>query len=100
MLPAPVRAAAHGRVNLIGEHTDYNGGFVLPTTIPQQTEVALSLRSDLLIRAQSANSQPAGQYALGQEQQRHDWIDYVQGVTWALRADHSIELSGFDLSVS
>ena len=38
----PVRAAAPGRVNLIGEHTDYNGGFVLPTAIPQQTHVELT----------------------------------------------------------
>ena len=38
-------AAAHGRVNLLGEHTDYNEGYVLPTAIPQQTRVALRRRS-------------------------------------------------------
>ena len=40
-----MRAAAPGRVNLIGEHTDYNGGFVLPTAIPQQTRVELTRRA-------------------------------------------------------
>ena len=41
---------AHGRVNLIGEHTDYNGGFVLPTSIPQTTKVYLKPRVDRIVR--------------------------------------------------
>ena len=41
-----VVASAPGRVNLMGEHTDYNGGAVLPTVIPQRTAVALGRRSD------------------------------------------------------
>ena len=40
---------AHGRVNLIGEHTDYNNGFVLPTLIEQKIEVSLGPRSDTQI---------------------------------------------------
>ena len=39
-----VRASAHGRVNLLGEHTDYNDGLVLPTAIPQQTWVSMRAR--------------------------------------------------------
>ena len=101
MAPAPsVYAAAHGRVNLIGEHTDYNGGFVLPTTIPQRTEVELTRRADHTVRASSANSEVAGEYTLGQERPRHDWLDYLQGVTWALRTADAVELSGFDLSIA
>src|SRR4051812_50223719 len=48
-----VTASAPGRVNLIGEHTDYNGGFVLPTPIPQRTTVELRRRRDGLVRVWS-----------------------------------------------
>ncbi|NJR41161.1 MAG: galactokinase, partial [Leptolyngbyaceae cyanobacterium CSU_1_4] len=44
--PPQVEASAPGRVNLLGEHTDYNDGFVLPTAIPQQTTVSLGLSGD------------------------------------------------------
>ena len=103
MAPAsfyPVHAAAHGRVNLIGEHTDYNGGFVLPTIIPQRTTVELRRHPGRTVRARSTNSQRDGEYMLGQEQPRHDWLDYVQGVTWALRTADGVDLSGFDLSIT
>ncbi len=41
-----ISASAHGRVNLIGEHTDYNNGFVLPSLIPQSLQVSMSFRDD------------------------------------------------------
>jgi galactokinase len=104
MMPAPisvVRAAAPGRVNLIGEHTDYNGGFVLPTAIPQRTRVELVVRTDRTVSASSANTaEPADTYTLGHEQRRGDWLDYVQGVTWALHEKGFGELPGFELRVS
>jgi galactokinase len=103
MAPAPfslVRTAAPGRVNLIGEHTDYNGGFVLPTAIPQQTHVELTPRADSRVQARSANTAATGPYTLGEEQRRGDWLDYVQGVTWALRDGGFSAISGFDLAVS
>src|SRR5215831_2688137 len=79
-------AVAAGRVNLIGEHTDYNGGFVLPTVIPQQTRVALARRSDRerTVTVQTSVFASVGNYILGQERRRGNWLDYVQGVTWAL----------------
>jgi galactokinase len=93
-------AAAPGRVNLIGEHTDYNGGFVLPTAIPQQTRVELRPRSDDTVCVRSANVPTQGEYKLGNEQRRGDWLDYVQGLTWALREHGCAGLGGFDLNVS
>ena len=97
-----VTADAPGRVNLIGEHTDYNGGFVLPTVIPQRTAVELSPRSDQLVRVWSANVGEAGQaaeFTLGHETPARTWVDYVQGVTVALR-QRGYQLRGADMRIS
>src|ERR1700730_18038444 len=94
-----VRASAPGRVNLIGEHTAYNGGFVLPTAIPQRTSVVLTPRQGNTVEATSANARGKGTLVLGQEQRRGDWLDYVQGVTWAV-GEAGFALSGFELSIS
>ncbi len=48
-----VTATAPGRANLIGEHTDYSGGFVLPVSIPQRTEVQLRRRTDGVVQVHS-----------------------------------------------
>jgi galactokinase len=91
-------ADAPGRVNLIGEHTDYNGGFVLPTAIPQRCRVELALRSDQTVRVWStalAGGEPVPQYDLGAESPGHGWLDYVQGVTHLLGKDGH-PLRGFD----
>jgi galactokinase len=83
-----VTATAPGRVNLIGEHTDYNGGFVLPTVIARETGVELSPAPDGAVRLVSAAVEPpTAQYRLGDETPRHGWPDYVQGVTALLRAE-------------
>lgn len=95
--PAELIAAAPGRVNLLGEHTDYNGGFVLPTAIPLRVRVALARRSDPRVEAVSPGF-GRGAYALGQEASGRTWLDYVQGVTRALRhAGRSA--GGFDLLI-
>ena len=93
-------AAVPGRVNLIGEHTDYNGGFVLPTVIPQTTTVELGLRADRRVRVTSMNVEgPTVEYDLGREERRRSWIDYVQGISWALRAAGH-RLGGADIRIA
>lgn len=89
---------ASGRVNLIGEHTDYNDGFVLPTAIPQETRVALAPRSDRLVNLVSQNLPGEKyEYFLGNEKKSGHWVDYVQGLTSFLA--ETTKISGFDLVV-
>jgi galactokinase len=99
--PAAVRASAPGRVNLIGEHTDYNGGFVLPIATPQRTEVLLAPRPGKTVRAWSANVAEAERsvnYEIGEEKRTGGWRDYIAGVTQALSSQHHA-LTGFDARV-
>jgi galactokinase len=94
---AELRESAPGRVNLIGEHTDYQGGFVLPSVIPQKTCVQLAVRPDRRV-AVWTTAAPDGslEYELDMERRRGSWLDYIQAVTHAVAAaGHSI--SGFDL---
>jgi galactokinase len=82
-----VRASAPGRVNLIGEHTDYNDGFVLPAAIPQRTHVALARRDDERFRVSSAefaHDEPV-EFPVNVNGRVGDWADYVRGIVWALR---------------
>jgi galactokinase len=95
-----VRARAPGRVNLIGEHTDYNGGSVLPLALRRETTVELARRSDDRVRVWSAGfGDIPREYRLGGEARTHDWLDYVQGVTWAARAEGH-DIGGVDVRIT
>jgi galactokinase len=75
---------APGRVNLIGEHTDYNDGFVLPAAIDRDLCIALGARSDPLVEVR-AEGRAGRSIALDRLERRPgDWSDYVGGVAWAL----------------
>jgi galactokinase len=101
---ATIRADAPGRVNLIGEHTDYSGGFVLPLAIPQRTRVELARNQiSSQVRAWSANLDTADrkkpeEYRLGEETPGRGWLDYIQGITQVL-ARQGRKLAGFDLRI-
>src|ERR1700744_6040501 len=78
--------SAPGRVNLIGEHTDYNEGFVLPFAIDQRTVAALAPRTDRLIRVSSGLEDGITVTALADAAPGavRGWAAYPVGVAWSL----------------
>ena len=76
-----VTADAPGRANLIGEHTDYSGGFVLPVVIPRRTRVELRRRGDDVVQVHSEQLRQTETFRVGTEAPRRGWVDHVQGVT-------------------
>jgi galactokinase len=93
--------SAPGRVNLIGEHTDYNEGFVLPFAIDRRTFAALALRDDGLVRVSSSLAGETGETELRDASPAtvRGWSAYPVGVAWGLGrmgADLA-ELPGFDV---
>ena len=91
--------AAPGRVNLMGEHTDYNGGFVLPFAIAQRTRSVLRARDDDAVRIVSAQAdEPVETTTATAPGDVDGWAGYAAGVVWALREDGH-RLPGLDLWV-
>lgn len=78
--------SAPGRVNLIGEHTDYNLGFVLPFAINRRTYAAIALRTDSLVHVASSFSDVQHQVDLAEiaKNAENDWAAYPFGVAWAV----------------
>lgn len=89
--------SAPGRANLIGEHTDYNEGFVLPFGIDRRTYASLALRSDRICRVASDIDGKSYQFELGEKPVGLDWALYPLGVAWAM-AEYAG--SGFDCFVT
>jgi galactokinase len=86
---------APGRVNLIGEHTDYNEGFVLPVAIDLGIAIALVPTDDGIARLTLAEAGETREFAAAEPGLRQNaWIDYVAGMGWAL-AQAGLPVTGF-----
>lgn len=89
--------SAPGRANLIGEHTDYNNGFVLPFGIDRRTYVAVGERQDKKLRVSSSFSEQVVEISLGDSKPSDlDWALYPLGVAWVMREHQG---SGLDLFI-
>jgi galactokinase len=94
-----VTVRAPGRVNLIGEHTDYNDGFVLPAAIDRAIEFGARRRKDRVVRAYSIDFQEQAEFSLEaiERDNEHAWSNYLRGVLKFLQEDgHS--LTGIDVA--
>ncbi|MCL2594229.1 MAG: galactokinase [Promicromonosporaceae bacterium] len=92
--------SAPGRVNVIGEHTDYNAGLCLPTALPHRTYVALRRRADDMVKLASAQTDEQWTASLADVAPGavSGWGAYVAGVAWALR-EAGYPVGGFEATV-
>jgi galactokinase len=99
--PDPMVAVAPGRVNLIGEHTDYNDGHVLPMGIERYAVVAIAPRGDDVLRAHSVGFAETVEAPLSglRPSNISGWFGYVAGVAWALR-ERGEKVQAADLAVA
>ena len=100
--PPEVVSEAPGRVNLIGEHTDYNDGFVLPAAIDRSVAIAAAGRGDGIIRAKSLDYDQLDEFGVERVHRfmgSRGWRDYVRGVVWALQDEH-LPLRGADIAIA
>ena len=99
--PPQVMAQGPGRVNLIGEHTDYNQGWALPFAIEQSVTVALSPRDDRRVRVASAEIPGVIGTDLDRLRSAEGWAAYPLGAAWALLQEVGADSArGFDLALT
>ncbi|XIJ64048.1 galactokinase [Piscirickettsia salmonis] len=95
--PAQWHICSPGRVNLIGEHTDYNHGFVMPIAIDKATHLLIRPRQDQHVNLYATNFEDHYSFLLDQLiAADHEWGEYAKGMAWALHTYHQKLTYGFD----
>ncbi|NSL88154.1 galactokinase [Chitinophaga sp. Mgbs1] len=95
----PLMVISPGRINLIGEHTDYNNGFVLPAAIDKKIVYAVALNNTQQCNAHAVFTNETVSFDLGQVQPTPGWINYLMGVVYQLQqGGHPV--TGFDCVVA
>ena len=92
-------ARAPGRVNLIGEHTDYNDGFVMPLAIDRAAWIAMRPRDDGIVSVHSLDYDATETFSVAADQPLTkgaiSWVEYIKGVAWVLQ-EAGYPLTGWD----
>lgn len=90
-----------GRVNLIGEHTDYNNGFVMPFAINKGTFISIATRDDSIVNVYSENLDDSTSFCINEIKQQlaNTWQNYIKGTINIIKQDFSNDIKGADIYI-
>lgn len=94
-----IHSLAPGRINIIGEHTDYNDGYVLPVTIDRYVQATVSERQGDSIRVFS-EEEGTCEFDSQAISRSNNWCDYVKGICWVLKEEKAVLLPGMEIRIS
>ncbi|PSL46835.1 galactokinase [Chitinophaga niastensis] len=95
----PLIVVSPGRINLIGEHTDYNDGFVLPAAIDKKIVYAIALNDTRQCNAHAVFTNETVSFSLDEVKPTHGWINYLMGVVFQLQ-ESGLPVKGFDCVIA
>ena len=96
-----IKEKAHARVNIIGEHTDYTGGFVMPTLLNFKTSVEISINKEQKYQAYSENFKEKKIFNDFIKSESNDWSDYIKGCLFVFFDEYKkIKLEHFNIYIS
>ncbi|TYB97960.1 MAG: galactokinase [Kosmotoga sp.] len=89
---------APGRINIIGEHTDYNDGYVLPAAINRFTQIGILEIDGTRVRVNSKKYGTA-EFDVSNIEKTNDWTDYIKGIFWVLKNEKNISFPGLEIEI-